>query len=236
MIILAINFSGNVGKSTLCQQLLMPRLKNATLIPIESINSDGTSDDNIRGRAFDTLMERMLLSENAIIDVGASNVEEFINQVKLHHGSHDEFDHIIIPTVPDQKQQIDTWQTIKQLNEIGFEPKKIKVILNKLDSYTPIDKAFNYLFVQHSRADICQINHNWIVYENELFSKMQSSSLLISDLAIDETNYKTLIINTDNQEEKIRLIKKLGDQRLSIGVNQSFDKLFNELNLINKDL
>lgn len=235
MIILAINFSGNVGKSTLCQQLFVPRLNKATLIPIESINSDGTSDDNIRGRAFDTLMERMLLSENAIIDVGASNVEEFINQIKLHYGSHEEFDHVIIPTVPDQKQQIDTWQTVKQLNEIGFNPAKIKIIFNKLDSYTPVDKAFNYLFVQHSRANICQLNANWVVHENELFSKMQSSGLLISDLAKDETNYKSLIVSSEDQEEKIRLIKKLGDQRLSVGVNQSFDKLFNALELIAKD-
>lgn len=52
-----INFSGNVGKTTIARHLLLPRIKDAELISIESANA-------LRG--------------NLIVDIGASNVEDLI--------------------------------------------------------------------------------------------------------------------------------------------------------------
>ena len=40
MKIAVINFSGNVGKSTVARHLLLPRIAGAELIAVESINSD----------------------------------------------------------------------------------------------------------------------------------------------------------------------------------------------------
>lgn len=40
--IAVLNNSGNVGKSTICQTVLKPRLPESEIIRVETINSDGT--------------------------------------------------------------------------------------------------------------------------------------------------------------------------------------------------
>lgn len=92
-----INFSGNVGKSTVSRHLLAPRLNDATVVPVESINSDGTDDETIRGRQFGELQEALALMPDAVVDVGASNVEDFINLMRQYHGSHEDYDLLSSP-------------------------------------------------------------------------------------------------------------------------------------------
>ena len=87
-----INFSGNVGKSTVARHLLAPRMNDARIIAVESINSDGTEDDAIRGKQFGELSEALSVLDDVVVDIGASNVEEFIGRMKQYRGSHDDFD------------------------------------------------------------------------------------------------------------------------------------------------
>ena len=71
MKVVVINFSGNVGKSTVSRHLLAPRLKDATIIPVESINSDGSQDEAIKGKQFGEMQEALALVDDAVIDVGS---------------------------------------------------------------------------------------------------------------------------------------------------------------------
>ena len=50
MKVAVINFSGNVGKTTVAEHLLLPRIQGAELISIESINADGGRGQALRGR------------------------------------------------------------------------------------------------------------------------------------------------------------------------------------------
>ncbi len=50
MKIAVMNFSGNVGKSTIAQHLLLPRMADAELITVESINSDDSGQEPMRGK------------------------------------------------------------------------------------------------------------------------------------------------------------------------------------------
>ena len=45
MKVVVINYSGNVGKSTVARHLLSPRMNKCQVFAVESINSDGTEDD-----------------------------------------------------------------------------------------------------------------------------------------------------------------------------------------------
>lgn len=101
--LVVMNFSGNVGKSTVARHLLSPRVNNATLIAVESINSDGSQDEAVRGRQFGELIEALAVLDDVVVDVGASNVEDFIGQMKQYRGSHEDFDFFVIPTVPKTK-------------------------------------------------------------------------------------------------------------------------------------
>jgi hypothetical protein len=77
MKIAVINFSGNVGKTTIANYLLAPRM-NAKLFTVETINYDESFDDSglrFKGKSFIDLQEELLYHDSAIVDIGSSNVE-----------------------------------------------------------------------------------------------------------------------------------------------------------------
>ena len=114
-----INFSGNVGKTTIARHLLAPRIKKAEIVSVESANADEQEADALRGRDFKHLQQYMLASDDLIVDIGASNVEDLLNLMRKFKGSHDDFDYFVIPAVPDVKQQKDTANTANTANELA---------------------------------------------------------------------------------------------------------------------
>lgn len=229
MKIIVINFSGNVGKSIVTQHLLKPRIENSTIIAVESINSDGTQDEKIKGKAFTEIMDRALEHENIIIDVGASNVEEFLNQMKKSIGSHEDFDFFIVPTINKVKQIDDTDSTICALSDMGIEPNRIRVLFNMIDDDTNIEKAFDQLM---NNADMATINTSAIIYENELFNRLDEAKFkTIAEIVNDDTDYKQLISQTDEGDTATRRTysRALGIRRLAIGVQRMLDNTYREL-------
>ena len=152
MKVAVINFSGNVGKTTVARHLAAPRMNNATVIPVESLNSDGTDDEVIKGREFGALQEALALMDDAVVDVGASNVEDFVNLMKQYKGSHEDFDLFIVPTVPKSKQQRDTISTIDALSEMGVPAKKIRLVFNMVEMDDKPERVFSGLFEYHGAA------------------------------------------------------------------------------------
>ncbi|WP_455289744.1 hypothetical protein [Cupriavidus necator] len=122
MKIAVMNYSGNVGKSTLTRHLLAPRLPDAEVIAVETVNADESAQGGhvqIPATAFDALQQRWLLADEVIVDVGASNVEQFVARMAESEGSHEDFDLFVIPTVAEDKQMRDTRKTIDTLFELG---------------------------------------------------------------------------------------------------------------------
>lgn len=118
MKVAVVNFSGNTGKTTVSDSLLSPRM-GGVRFAIETINA-GASDDaaeieRMKGRQFGELSEILLTEDNAVVDVGASNVEDFFKYMGQFAGSHEDFDYFLVPTVSEKKQQADTINTIKTL-------------------------------------------------------------------------------------------------------------------------
>ncbi|MEC6817021.1 StbB family protein [Photobacterium toruni] len=232
MKICVINFSGNVGKSLISQHLLKPRLENSEIIAVESINADGNNNEKIKGKEFTDIMDKVLAIDNVIVDVGASNVEEFIQQMNKSEGSQEDFDYFIVPTINKDKQITDTVSTIEALSEMGIDKDRIRVIFNAIDYDTNISQKFYSIF---ELDYIATININVAVYENELFNRLKEVSDLktISAIANDSTDYKSLIIATDNKLERLTYSRRLGMKRLATGVERMLDNtfkhLFNEL-------
>ena len=73
MKIAVINFSGNVGKSTIARNLLAPRIPDSEVFAVETINSDGTEDETMKGKEFGDLLEALQLMDSAVVDLGASS-------------------------------------------------------------------------------------------------------------------------------------------------------------------
>lgn len=228
MKICVINFSGNVGKSIISQHLLKPRMENSSIISVESINSDGTNDEKIKGKRFTDIINRVLDTQNVIVDVGASNVEDFLQQMKKSIGSQDDFDYFVVPTIYKNKQITDTVATIDTLNDIGIEKERIKVIFNMLDEDSNLFYDFKEIF---DCKNVATVSENIGIYESELFNRLHEISDFdsISVLTHDTTDYKTLIQSTEDKTERSEYITKLGLKRLAIGVERMLDNTYSHL-------
>ena len=229
MNIIVINFSGNVGKSIVSQYLLAPRLNDATIISIESINTTGHQEDNIKGKYFDEIMAAAVDSDNAILDVGASNVEEFINQMKDNVGSEEDFDYFIIPTINRAKQISDTISTINTLTTLGVEKNKIRVLFNMVGRDDNINKTFIELIDVCS--DVATINTQAVIYENNLFNRLmdEDKKVKIIDIVNDDTDFSALIEASNDSVERQQLTFKKGTKRLAVGVQRILDEAFIQL-------
>lgn len=231
--IAVMNFSGNAGKSTISRHLLAPRMNNATVIPIESINSDGDGSDDIaiRGRQFADLMEALAVMENAVVDVGASNVEDFIGQMKDYHGSHEDFDYFVVPTVPKRKQIRDTIATIDTLHEIGVPADKIRVVFNMVERDEDVERAFSGLFDFHKDTKSFTLRPGAVIQVSEIFGKIGNVS--IKEILNDPTELKAELQAANDPDIKVAISRRIAIKRLAVGVNQELDAVHKTL-FVNK--
>jgi hypothetical protein len=225
-----MNFSGNVGKSTVARHLIAPRLADAQIIPVESINSDGTDDEAIRGKQFGELVEAMALMDSAVVDVGASNVEDFINQMRQYRGSHEDFDYFVIPTVSKAKQQRDTISTISALSEIGVPAKKIRLVFNMVELDEQPERVFAGLFEYHQAEKNFTLRPDAVIHMNDIYGKLKGAEQSISDILNDPTDLKEKLKAATDQQDKLNISRMIGVKRLAAGVSEELDAVFKSIN------
>jgi cellulose biosynthesis protein BcsQ len=225
--IAVMNFSGNVGKSTISRHLLLPRIKNAEIISVETINSDESSDHSIKGKQFGKLQEALILKESVIVDIGASNSEDFIRLMKQYKGSYKEFDYFIIQTAPKNKQIRDTISTIDALSEIGVEKEKIRTIFNMIDDDDTINKTFSGLIHYYNETNKFTLITEATIHSNDIYSTIKDNK--IDHLVQDETDYKQKIKETNSTDEKVYYAHMIALKRLAIGVKEELDSVFKNL-------
>lgn len=227
MIVAVINFSGNVGKTTIARHLLAPRLGNAEVIPIESINADEAENDyTLRGKQYGALQQYLATVEHAVVDVGASNVEDFMMLMQQYHGSHGDFDYFVVPTVPAMKQQQDTIMTIAELARLGVPAVKIRLLFNQANVLENLPDLYSGIYAYYQKEQTFTLNPVAVLYENELYSRLKASGLSIVQILGDDTDYKAAIRAADSVGEKQRLAYLLATRRLALGVVGELDAAF----------
>jgi len=229
MKVAVINFSGNVGKSTVARHLLAPRMNNAQIIAVESINSDGTEDEAIKGKQFGQLTEALALLDDAVVDIGASNVEDLINQMKQYRGSHEDFDFFVVPTVSKHKQQRDTISTIESLAEIGIPAKKIRLVFNMVEQDESPEVVFSGLFEYYESEKTFTLKPNAVMRANDIYGKLKGSDQTIAAILGDATDLKEQLKAAKEPDEKLRISRLIGIKRLAAGVSEELDAVFKAL-------
>ena len=229
MKIAVINFSGNVGKSTVARHLLAARLKNSQLIAVESINSDGSRGEAIRGKQFGELLEVLAFMDDAVVDIGASNVEDFVNLMKQYRGSHEDFDFYVVPTVSKEKQQRDTISTIDALAEIGIPPNKIRLVFNMVELDEAPERVFSGLFEYHASAKNFTLNPEAVIHMNDIYGKLKGTEQSIADILHDPIDLKQQLMAAKDSDEKLRVSRKIGIRRLAAGVTEELNAMFKVL-------
>jgi hypothetical protein len=228
-----INFSGNVGKSTVARHLLAPRLEGAEVISIESINSDGTETAALRGKDFDELQDRLMTMQQVVVDVGASNVEDFVALMQRYAGSHEDFDAFVVPTVPPLKQQLDTIATLDQLSALGIAPSRIRLLFNCVDPKSDLGKVFYRLFQRHSQVGGFTLDYGAVVYENPIYEKIKAIGKTISEVNRDSTDYVAwnarALEDGTPEAQRAHIRQMVALKRLALRVTREHDEAFRVL-------
>lgn len=231
MKIAVINFSGNVGKSTVARHLLQPRVEGADLIRVESFNAAEGQAQTIHGKQFADLQEYLQTVTSAVVDIGASNVEQLLELMRQYRGSHEDFDVFVVPTVPPFKQQQDTIATLVELSRIGVPSSQVRLLFNMVDDREDLARSFHPLLSFVAAHPIARANLACRLGENEIYARLRSAGMDIADLVRDDTDYKALIAKANDSAEKLALAHKLATRRLAHGVLPELDACFAALAL-----
>jgi len=231
MKIAVINFSGNVGKSTIARHLLLPRIEGAELVAIESVNADDGKGPSMRGRQFGELQEYLQTVDSAVVDIGASNVEELLGLMQRYRGSHADFDYFVVPTVQAFKQQQDTIATLVELARLGIPPSRVKLVFNMVEYGANVGSAFDIVVGFVTDHPVAQANAACCLGMNEIYARTKGKGSDLAALASDDTDYKALIAKARDTAEKLALAQKLATRRLASGVVPELDACFAALAL-----
>jgi hypothetical protein len=147
----------------------MPRSPDAKLIAVESLNADDGQGQALRGRQFGALQESLQTVDSAVVDTGASNVEELPALMRKYCGSDEDFDAFVVPTVPALKQQQDTIATLVELAQLGVPSPRVKLVFDMVEGDGDVEQAFETLLAFLAEQPIVEVNVACRLGANELF-------------------------------------------------------------------
>ncbi|WP_137823851.1 StbB family protein [Pseudomonas sp. D(2018)] len=229
MKVVVINFGGNLGKTTLSAYFLYPRLGGPKMIAVESINETakekGLEVDLIRGDRFKEIYRELVVNESVIVDVGASNVEGFLEGLSSFENGHDEVDLFLIPVTSGKKEQAESIKTALVLSLMGVKKERISLVFNRVER--SVDEEFPETLRQCAIHNKFVANPKCRVFENDIYVDLGSLGLSV-DEACDLNDHSLDQLKAD-------LISGLGDpdqflladKRLSVAkrANKTRDQL-----------
>lgn len=229
MKVVVINYTGTVGKTTVSAHMLAPRMKEALLYAIESINQAadelGVDVEKIRGENFRELFAKLLREDQAIIDVGASNVEAFMQNLESFEQAHEEFDYFVIPVTSGTKEQKETVIMIDSLLALGVPGEKIRILFNRVQR--DVKSEFMIVCGYHELQRSFWMDPECAVYESELFDAVSMHHTSIEQLLNDDIDYKKKMKDKDlSTYERAKLADLFGLKLLAKGVSRKLDRAF----------
>lgn len=232
--------SGNVGKTTLARLLLAPRMEDAgDIIYIETTNADKETQEGkvVRAAQFEKVAQKLGESVSAIVDIGASNIEETMQLMKQIEGSHEDFDYIIVPVIKSPKQREDSINTFVELINMGVEPSRIKVVFNRVGVTESVEEEFSDVIFALDKLGI-EYNEKAVVYESGFFPKIHDTKLTldqlfsvsIKDNKARQNELRRKKNRTDKESEELsELTNKITLQRNAVSAISNLDDVYEAL-------
>ena len=248
MNIAVVNYSGNVGKTTLVRHLLTPNLPWHTIVAVESINIDRHAKETLTtsGRKVGKNIDDLIVNTDTIFDVGGSNIEGFLAELQKMDGAHQEIDLFLVPVTSEKKKMGDTINIVSDLAGLGVPPEKIKTVFNQVDpadeESLPETFGMIYEFFSYKGPDkkkplppCFMLSEKWTIFKSEVFETSWSMKtpegkpLTVYDLASDTTDYKKMVRETSDPDRKCLYARRLAAVRLAKAVKDNLDSVFAEL-------
>lgn len=226
-----LNNSGNVGKSTICHTFLHPRIPNSEVVRVETINDDGVYGEKMSSKDMTSVIEKIDILDKVIIDVGSSNIENFIKGLKENSGSHEDIDFYFVPVTPETKQQKDTCNTVDELLDMGVEPNNIHLILNKVDTTLSLDVQFKLINESGLLKSIdCSTLESCIqIPDTEIFTLIERINTTYYESVNDYTDYRAEIRKTSDKDIRSALSIKKSCHRLAKAFDERLDIEFKKI-------
>lgn len=193
-----LNLSGNVGKTTLAKNLLAAWMAGAKVISVESVNNndalqvDSIEVEELKASQFKQIYHALMFEDQVILDVGASNVAQFMEELTKFRSAIGELDLIVIPTVPAEKQQKDTIATIEWLHKLGVAPQRIRVVFNQYTGTNTLAETYahvlGYAMDDDGKNKACWLPQP-VVESNEVYEMISTRRRTVREVAQDTTDW-----------------------------------------------
>ncbi|SAL06394.1 hypothetical protein AWB78_08046 [Caballeronia calidae] len=232
MKIAVLNYSGSVGKTVAAHHLLKPRMSEAAFFSVETINQSasdiGASEvSQLQGKKFGELLEALVLEENAIVDIGASNIESFFESMSRFSDSEREFDLYVVPVTPDQKAWQESLKTVEALSNIGVQAECIRLLPNRIvaDPADEIPAIFNYV----KKTKKARISEHAYLFESEIYGYLAAKRMSFAELIDDGMDYRAMAKSETDTEKAKDYARRYRWKKLAIPVRNNQDDAFTAL-------
>lgn len=233
MRIAIVNLGGNQGKTTLAVNLFAPRMPDARILAVETINSAGSDlgaeIEQFRGAQFARIYAELAAAEDLILDVGASNIEDFMIGLAQFENGDDEIDLFIIPTTPAKKERTEAMKTAAMLANIGVTADKIAFVFNRTSD---VDEEFSDVLRFVEKSGIAGANLECFVPESELFTLLADKKINIAQALADQTDWKAQLKSASKDGDK-KAFRKAADmvaiQKMSKSMDRQLHHVFDVL-------
>lgn len=220
---------GVCGKTIVATQLLGPRL-HAPILSVETTNESaalfGVESEKVSAKKFQRIHAVLSDVDDVILDVGASNINEFLTGLVKFDESHMEIDYYIIPAKGGTRGEIECIKMINILSAVGVPPDRIRIVFNQVEEDAALEFAEVIAEVTQKRNAV--VNLGAAIYTTELFSLLELEKMTIDVLLADENDYKALLRENRDapEEDKARWREMLGLKALARSVNRNLDEVF----------
>lgn len=226
-----LSFNGSTGKTLIATHLFLPRMGDeTTFFAVETINLSAQDlgvkkVETLAGRNFGELVEMLVLEDNAIVDIGASNIEAFFSEMSRFDGAIEEFDKYVVPATPEPKSWKEAIKTISALVEMGVPAEKIVFLPNRIENADPKEEMSDVLgYIKKSGQ--AQVFDGAFIHESEVFDYLAHKRMSFAELIRDDVDYKQLAREAESKQKAQEYARMFRWTRQAIPIRNSLDETF----------
>jgi MinD-like ATPase involved in chromosome partitioning or flagellar assembly len=229
MRIAIVNLGGNQGKTTLAVNLFAPRMPGAKILAVETINAAGgdlgAEVEKLKGEQFSRIYAELAAADELILDVGASNIEDFLAGLSKFEDGHDEIDLFVVPVTESKKERQEAMKTAAMLGDLGVPGERVKFVFNRVTD--PVESSFADVLDFAKKTKSAIANPDCVVPESDLFDLMATRKMNIADALLDTTDYKAALKDAkDDQKAFNKARDGLSIQKQSKALNRQLEYVF----------
>eukprot|EP01022_Parablepharisma_sp_SALTPOND_P024797 TRINITY_DN5557_c0_g5_i1.p1 TRINITY_DN5557_c0_g5~~TRINITY_DN5557_c0_g5_i1.p1 ORF type:complete len:259 (-),score=34.30 TRINITY_DN5557_c0_g5_i1:1876-2598(-) len=195
MVYMIVNNSGNVGKSFIARELLYSNFneqEDNVIIEVETHNSSssgyaGVETAKYKANQFKEIYSALNIYDNIALDIGASNIDNFLKELLKREEIKEEIDYFVVPVYSDTKQTKDSLKTLQILQTLEIDSSKIKVIFNRVRDSVKEDFA---TFLQNAKKLEVNVDETLRIFDFEVVEDLDKLKTTSRELLEDTTDYK----------------------------------------------